>query len=136
MNPSQWDSAVSKIADLWGPSPKWANARVAVFDHARNLNYRKTVDVIDAIFDDGRPHAPSPSEVISAARTAGALDTPPAEDCRHTNWAVLTWHADGSAASGICAGCRIERTWPPNTIRTPGDIDTMKPSASNLAVPA
>jgi len=135
MTPSEWDSIVKKVTDLWGPSPKWASARVSVYDYARNMNYVKTVQVVDAMFLDGRLASPSPSEVISSSRIAGALDAAPVDDCDHTTWAIVAYHDDGSASAGVCAACRLERTWGPGEIRTAGAERDAPQTGSNRTTP-
>ena len=126
MSPSEWDLIVTKILDLWGASSKWTNARVAVYEYARNLDYTKTVDVISGMFTADRATAPSPSEVVSKARTAGALEVTPASECPHTNYAILEYHSDGTARLGLCAACHREFTWHPGQVRTVGELDRIE----------
>ena len=135
MTPSEWDSIVKKVTDLWGPSPKWASARVAVYDYARNMNYAKTVQVVDSMFVDGRLAAPSPSEVISSSRIAGALEVAPVDDCAHTTWAIFSYHDDGSASSGICVVCKLERTWGPGEVILAEDKRDAPQTGSKQATP-
>jgi hypothetical protein len=123
MTEIEWQRIVTKVLDLWGASPKWVSARTAVYEYARNLDYQKTTDVISALFNAGRPTAPSPSEIVADARLAGALQTDLDTDCTHPNWAILTYHTDGTASTGLCAACHTERTWPPGHIRTVGDLE-------------
>lgn len=123
MNEREWQKTVSEIHDLWGASAKWTSARTAVYEHAADLDYAATKAAIKAYFDEGLKVAPSPSEVITRTRSAGGTIRQAIGACRHPNKAILTYHTDGSAKTGICASCPKELTFTPGQVRTVGDLE-------------
>lgn len=126
MTPHEWRTIVDEVNNLWGRTPKWGpdTADTAYTRFARHVTHQSVTAVIQDMFLAGRAIAPSPSEVIAAARMSGGAITQTIEACTHPRYTILEYHPDGTAAHTICAVCREEsKPRPSRNIRSVGDIE-------------
>ena len=120
MTVNEWIAVCDEIESLWGPSVKWKNAKDGVWKFARNVDAQTAHATVERYFMGNKIHPPSPSEVISQTITAGGIVVSTAP-CRHSTFAIFTFHEDGTGKTGMCVQCKTEFRWPPLKIRTPGD---------------
>ncbi len=122
MTQGEWLDVVNEVVSLFGSSSKWSKSDDA-YKHVRNLNYQTAMDVVQDMFNDGLKHPPSMSEIVTATRNRGGVTRNLSQPCKHVTFAIFEYHDDGTAAEGMCTGCRTEMVWSSGKIRSVGDIE-------------
>ena len=114
MNVTEWEKVCSEVAALFDRSSKWTpdSTKRVYQQFGLGTKFRSAMDVLQDMFLSGRAFAPSPSEVITAARTRGGVEAAPRlSKCPHATYSVFTFHGDGTGATGMCVVCRTEYVW-------------------------
>ena len=121
----EWQEIVDEVESLWGRSGKWAHTD-KIYKYAQNIPVGAARSAVASLFQEGQSNAPSPSEVLAAARSLVkhvASSSEYAAYCKtHGHlWGIV--NEDQGIRTVICARCKSETTKVAALVPTAGDLE-------------
>ena len=109
MSAAEWVAVCNRVIDLCGNMEVWATAKRAAYPQAKRYTQTLLLQIVDDAFAAGTRFAPSPSEMLRAAREQHRYLALPAsadgvEEVRRK--LVDGWHSFRPGPSG-CAECGV-----------------------------
>ncbi|MDF1596971.1 MAG: hypothetical protein P1T08_12905 [Acidimicrobiia bacterium] len=115
------------IETRW-PGTRWlasAERVASLFPDFSRVPERALWKAVHELYEQGRKSAPSPSELLAAAKAHSRTDVPEGVDptdpdfCRHPRWAIF--HLAGGMREAICVACDATRTGMASALPTAGE---------------
>ena len=137
MTAGEWAEIVTEVKSLWGNNAKWSQAEKA-YKYAQSIPPGATRSAIQSMFLEGKPNAPSPSEVLAAAQNLvkhAATSDELAKYCQLNGhlWAIVD--EDGEVRTVICGRCKTETTMLGSLVPTKGEIDARESALTDQIAP-
>ena len=124
MTPQEWREVASEIESLWGPSKRWAKAPEA-YKYAAKVPRAAAMSAVEELYLQRAKYAPSPADVLGAARGYMADVATPDEIARYCTahghvWSIIS---ESSAQRHVrCSKCGYETDRPAESVPTDGEI--------------